>query len=121
VLCNDVWTDYSQIQTVTTPPSSGKNTPLFDVFDKTENILTSNVYPNPAKNEVNVTFMSSAQNEVQINVLDITGRTLITQKAQSDIWETEVILDISKLQTGYYFVEVNDGITSTTSKLNVIK
>ncbi|MGB1206380.1 MAG: T9SS type A sorting domain-containing protein, partial [Chitinophagales bacterium] len=121
VKCDGVWTDYADIQTFTTPTTTNKNIPLFDIFDDVENVLTSNVYPNPATNEVNVTFMNSAQNEVQINVLDITGRIVMTQKVQNDTWETEVILDISDLQNGYYFVEVNDGITSTISKLNVIR
>ena len=121
ILCTDVWTDYTEIQTVTTPPSSGKNIPLFDIFDKTENTLTSNVYPNPATNEVNISFMTSVQSQVQINVIDITGRIVMTQQVQSDIWETQVRLDIADLQNGYYFIEVNDGTISTTSKLNVMK
>ena len=65
--------------------------------------------------------MTSVQSQVQINVIDITGRIVMTQQVQSDIWETQVRLDIADLQNGYYFIEVNDGTISTTSKLNVMK
>ena len=121
VLCDGVWTTYPEIREFTTLPSTAKNAPLFDIFDDYENTLTSNIYPNPATNEVNVIFMTSVQSQVQINVIDITGRLVMTQHVQSDIWETQVRLDISDLQNGYYFVEVNDGTVSTTSKLNVMK
>ena len=111
---NSVWIETQQ-KTDTNQP------PLFDIFDDVENTLASNIYPNPATNEVNVTFMSSAQSEVQVNILDVTGRILMTQNVQSDTWETEVHLDISDLQNGYYLVAVNNGVKSTMSKLNVIR
>ncbi|MGB1206379.1 MAG: T9SS type A sorting domain-containing protein [Chitinophagales bacterium] len=120
-LCDGVWTDYAPVQQFRTPIAPSKNMSSFDIFDDVENTLTSSIYPNPAVNELNIQFMGSTQNQLQVNILDLTGRVVMTQNVQNDGWETQIALDIADLQNGYYLVEVNDGITSTTSKLNVIK
>ncbi|MDC0637436.1 T9SS type A sorting domain-containing protein [Flavobacteriaceae bacterium] len=71
------------------------------------------VYPNPAKNTLNISGAESAS----IDIYDVTGR-VVMQRGQLD---NNAALDISSLNTGVYFVRlVNNGQTQT-EKLIVSK
>jgi len=122
VLCDGVWTDFAPIQQFSTGTAKiGEEFAGLGIFDNAESNLTAQVYPNPAINEVTIQFFSANKNYVNINILDVTGRVLKTQKMDANNFETQAILDISNLENGYYLVEINNGIESYTSKLNVIR
>jgi hypothetical protein len=78
----------------------------------TKEILPSNaasVYPNPATNEVTVS-VDTRYTVKAINVIDITGRVVLTANASNT-----ATLDLNGLQSGYYFVNVStdQGMVST--------
>ena len=70
-----------------------------------------NVYPNPAKNVINI---SSISNEaLEISVYDLLGKQVIpVQTIQSQ-------LNISSLNSGMYFVNMKQGTNTATKKLLV--
>lgn len=78
----------------------------------TKEILPSNaasVYPNPATSEVTVS-VDTRYTVKAINVIDITGRVVLTANASST-----TTLDLNGLQSGYYFINVStdQGMVST--------
>ena len=65
-----------------------------------ENEATSfNLYPNPASNQINV----NADRETEIQILDMTGRTVLNVNAVEGINR----INVSELESGVYFVRMN--------------
>ena len=61
------------------------------------------VYPNPNHGIFELRFNSSAKTDGEINVRDITGRIIYSQKTASPFYETSI--DISQYSRGIYFIE----------------
>jgi hypothetical protein len=123
VMCDGAWTDWAiPVAEFTTsgPARLSGNTSTFDAFDNAENFLTSNIYPNPAKNEVTIETMSATEDQLQVRLLDLAGKLLIEKTIDASTLQTRTVLDISGLQNGYYLIEVNNGVENSISKLSVI-
>ncbi len=75
------------------------------------------VYPNPAKNEVNINFTISEERTVDISVYNIEGRVLESLKIESEKGINEVEINVSDYPIGVYFVRVFDGSTTQTQKI----
>ena len=109
--------EWSAVRTFTTP--SGKNnSQLTDPFDNSNGVLSMNIYPNPAKNMLNLSYNNPINNEMTIRIVDVVGRQVLMQKHTSSI-ENNLVLDISTLEKGYYFVEIDNGETNAIEKLMV--
>ena len=94
---------------------NGKNIYRLEVVDKDGKITYSktlqitlnikpealNIYPNPAKNVVNVI----GKNIQQISIIDFTGRTLIQQNFNN---ANNLKLNIENLSKGIYLLKVED-------------
>jgi len=68
-----------------------------------------NIYPNPVSNQLNI---SSPVNLSHIQVLDITGKVLLSQAGNSHIMN----IDVSSLSPGLYFVRLNDQYVQKVTK-----
>lgn len=83
------------------------------------NVDLINIYPNPATNEVSVSWnVNNANGNSTVNVYDLNGRVVLTQNA-GDAFDTKI--DLSGLEAGFYMVEVSNGDIKTTKKLQVVK
>ncbi|QEE50873.1 T9SS type A sorting domain-containing protein [Flavobacterium alkalisoli] len=60
------------------------------------------LYPNPAKNIVNIDFAKNTANTVSISVSDISGKTVLAK----NISNGENSFDVSSLTSGMYFVNI---------------
>ena len=70
-----------------------------------ENKLSMNVYPNPAKEQVSISF-NADNKDYTINLVDITGRTLIT-KSYSSLNGSQVIdLPLNDISAGNYMITI---------------
>ena len=125
VKCDGVWTAYALDgpgpAAFTTPASSAKNTSDFDIFESTTE-LQVNLYPNPARDNVNVQFETpmldfNSNSTLNINVYDVVGRQLLVKKVETHIGQ--ISLNLAGFDKGYYFVEVDNGITKAVEKLAV--
>lgn len=68
-----------------------------------ENTISMNVYPNPAKDQVSVSF--DAENiDYTINLIDITGRTIITRNYSSLNGKQNIELPLENIETGNYML-----------------
>jgi len=72
------------------------------------------VYPNPTAGTINVVIPSSDQ-EAQIVILDITGRTVATQTVAPNA-TTPVVFNISNVPAGMYLVKINLGDATHVEK-----
>ena len=63
------------------------------------------VYPNPAENELNVLFNDMPDGKNTIELLDVTGRLMLSQ----EITSTNARIDISSLTQGVYMYRIVNG------------
>ena len=83
---------------------SGTVTPILTSFSAT-NANEMTIYPNPATDKLNLNFGSEVD-KAQMTILDLQGRSLMTQSVANTQVE---ILNISSLSNGIYFVKVLNG------------
>ncbi len=65
-----------------------------------------NIFPNPSKDILNITFFSDKTNEVTMQVLDALGKTIINEKMEFSKDKQNKIVDISGLANGVYFLKL---------------
>jgi len=92
---------------------------LTSINEKSSRPESFNIYPNPAKDEINVRFFT-AESELDISIYSISGTEMIAEKVKNIKSGESVILKTDKLAPGAYFVKVK-GITISDSKLLIIK
>jgi len=71
------------------------------------------VWPNPAKNTLNISAINNFNNNIQVQIVDMLGRTIQSNDFNSI---NNISLDISNLSKGLYLININDGETSSTQK-----
>lgn len=70
------------------------------------------VYPSPAAHEINVPFELTTQDLIAVRLMDLNGRVVYQQAAQSfSPGEHEVAIDVSRLPAGVYtcLIETSEG------------
>jgi len=61
-----------------------------------------NVFPNPAHNKVNVSFMYDKESQYEIRLLDITGKLLQNFNGSTSIGENKMELNLESYAKGFY-------------------
>ncbi|MGA9638701.1 T9SS type A sorting domain-containing protein [Flavobacterium sp.] len=74
--------------------------------NKDFNSFTSSIYPNPVKDVLNINTQESIQ---KIEVLDILGKTVLTNKGENTV-------DVSSLNNGIYFLKLTSDKGVSTNK-----
>lgn len=68
------------------------------------------VFPNPASNELNLRVNAMTGNEIRISVVNLLGQTLLSRRYSGAVNEQATFnVDISNLNSGTYFLKVQDG------------
>jgi hypothetical protein len=78
---------------------------------------TLSVYPNPAKDLLNVQFNSSTDGNVDINIIDMVGRSVLKVQQIAAKGMNKFELNLSELNKGIYFVDVNNGVSREIRKI----
>ncbi len=65
-----------------------------------------NIHPNPAKEKINILVISAEDTEVDINVIDLLGRKIISKLADVVKGENKFELDVAHLTTAIYLLQV---------------
>lgn len=81
------------------------------------NLSSIEFYPNPANSTVNVQI-ENLENDVNLTVRDISGKEVVSINGISQTFTT---IDVSNLESGFYFITFNDGKNQRTEKLVVSK
>ena len=76
--------------------------------------LSIQLYPNPVVNELNVITSNSEFNKIK--VYSLLGNTVLTSEIS-----VNNTLDVSKLSSGVYFVEISNGSERTVKKIVITK
>ena len=72
------------------------------------------MYPNPSDGEVNVHFTSSGDENVTIQIKDVTGKITQNNFIKGKTGSNLVLLDTSKLSSGVYFIHMQFENTQKT-------
>jgi len=80
--------------------------------------LQTILYPNPANGIVTLQLNLQKQSNIQINIIDILGRTIVTNKYNSQsVGQQNFSITLSSLTTGNYFVKITTGDGFAIKKL----
>lgn len=78
-----------------------------DISINKEMFNVENIYPNPTKTIVNIIYTVPFQNKINIRVIDISGRVIETViNDEQSIGRYKVEVDISKIPSGVYYIEI---------------
>lgn len=86
-----------------------------------EGKFTSAVYPNPASTETFVTFLANPNMEYLVRVYDINGKEVALHNGTTVADENKVRVDLSNIEAGVYFYEVNVGGSVSNGKFAIKK
>jgi hypothetical protein len=75
------------------------------------------LYPNPAFNEVNITYNAIEEGKISVNLYDMVGKQSLNQVMNVNGGYNKFSLDVSTLSKGIYFVEVLHNNERTIKKL----
>ena len=79
------------------------------------------MFPNPAANQLTVEVPMEADADVQVAILDPSGRATLQQHRTLSKGDNRMLFDVHNLPNGVYFVQVRNGEQSSTRKLVVNK
>ena len=77
------------------------------------------VYPQPAKDNLNIDIKLSNHDENRLDLYDIQGKVLLSTVVNQN--SDNVSLDVSELNSGIYFVKVQSKNNLHTKKVQIIK
>ncbi len=77
------------------------------------------VYPNPASDNAILAIDLKDNSSVDITVLNTIGQTVKANKAQGQVGENNINIDLSGLSSGIYMVNIKVGNASSTKKIVV--
>ncbi|MCH8535706.1 MAG: T9SS type A sorting domain-containing protein, partial [Flavobacteriaceae bacterium] len=73
------------------------------------------IYPNPVSENLFINLGELQSNKTHISIFDVAGRKVIQQQVKAD--ESLIQVDVAQLQSGLYFVEVQEDGKKFTKKL----
>lgn len=85
-----------------------------------ENILTENpvkLFPNPTSGDVTILFETNPNSNYQLTLTDVTGKIIYQENVSGASISAGVILPTETFEPGIYFIILNDGANSVTTKL----
>jgi hypothetical protein len=90
-----------------------------EIFAGDDAELNLKVYPNPVVQQATVELVSSKNTEVNLQVFDLSGRTIISETENVQPGVNRLQLDMSSLKKGTYIVRTTSGANSQTQKVIV--
>lgn len=85
--------------------------------EELQNLSNFFVFPNPANRNVMIKYESNLVTELSISISDITGKEVQHQISQISIGNNNLELNIETLESGIYFLSINDKKNTKTIKL----
>ena len=83
--------------------------------DKTPQVVITNIYPIPAKDNLQLVILSPASLQVGITITDLAGRNIAEKKVNLVAGENQLPLEVTGFAAGTYFIRINcsscEGVT----------
>jgi hypothetical protein len=95
------------------------NIPTTTGINELNKIVTSYLQPNPANEELNLTFKSNYSEKGTLFILDITGKVLVNQPINITKNENQVTVKTLDMNNGIYFARIISEHLNTSSKFVV--
>ncbi len=115
-------TNGSQTVVVTATNSCGSDTDTIvlnvdiSLFDN-ELSQSLSIFPNPASNQVNISFDSFGSADAVVRVLDLTGKEVMVKVLDNLNGKADFMINIGNLADGVYMIEVSNGELNATKRL----
>jgi hypothetical protein len=77
---------------------------IYKFFDKKYNDFL--IAPNPATNQINLSFQQSVDNETNLLIIDLNGNILQSTNLKQINTNERITLNVSNLSNGSYFIAV---------------
>ncbi len=75
------------------------------------------IYPNPAKNQISISFTAIENSEIAISLIDISGREILSNTSQVNQGENSINIDLSAVAPGIYFLNLNENNSHLNYKI----
>lgn len=107
---------------ITAVENSGarKSTNIISIGSTYDNLIVSEMYPNPTKDKFSITFSSKIESNFIIKIKDMYGREVENSNHTVNAGISQVILNCSEFNSGIYIVEVIDSYTRIISQQKLI-
>ena len=80
-------------------------------------ITSVNTYPNPSEGKFNIEFNNSSNEEILINIYDLSGRTIKNNIYKTVIGKNNIVIDAADINPGVYILNLKSGENSHKGKL----
>ncbi|MBK9291319.1 MAG: T9SS type A sorting domain-containing protein [Bacteroidetes bacterium] len=77
------------------------------------------IYPNPSNGNVNLTFGGFAQGNLRVRVINLVGEVVYTESVTLEGKHNLVQLKLGHLTAGLYFVQVENGTSTVSQRMNI--
>ena len=77
------------------------------------------LYPNPTRDELNVSWTSLKDEKIQLSCIDILGQTIFQKEIQAKEGKNEFKLNTSLFSDGVYFLQISEDGKSQSRKFVV--
>jgi Secretion system C-terminal sorting domain/ASPIC and UnbV/Ig-like domain CHU_C associated/FG-GAP-like repeat len=88
-------------------------------IDELVGITSMNVYPNPSKDVVTIDYTSVISTNMQVRLLDATGRVVLTSNQSTHSGSNKFQMDLTAVAAGIYNLEFTANGSSSSTKLIV--
>ncbi len=118
--CGNYW-NYTRAKSTLSVGSHNRmaNSASEDLVSADENDL--NIYPNPAKDNLNVNYHSNEASTLSIKVIDMLGNVIVKEEKQVTEGNNDLQLQLSDLSNGIYFINVDGKGISQKRKIVIEK
>lgn len=79
------------------------------------------IYPNPSHGELNINYMTKAAEDVMMEVYDIMGKIIYTEKLYPTPGTNTAKLNVAQYEAGQYILHINSESAISTTRFLVIK
>lgn len=75
------------------------------------------MYPNPANETINIDFNNAYRGSLEVQVVNLSGRLMVNEKALKHSHSFHLSIDIEDLQPGIYFINLKTNHNNTVKKV----
>ena len=101
--------------------STQKYSNIISINLKSKYDLITNLRPNPTTNDLHFEYFSKVKNTIAIKLVDYSGKTVLDFNQLIDEGQNTIVLPLSELDRGVYFLKVISDKAGNTSHHKVIK
>ena len=90
---------------------------VVSVTTKGDKFKINALYPNPTKDNIAIQFESNKNEVVNVSVMDLTGRVVLTQNASITEWVNSLNVNTAFLSSGIYMVSLKNSESIIVNKI----